>query len=174
MLGYAVASRLLGKQRAFALASERLAVHSGQLGIYIRQAFYRHTTAGIGRDVCFGFMSVFSKPAVRIGQRVYIGRFCSIGWADIHDDVMLADGVQVLSGRHQHGSTAEQGQLLRDNAQQYQKITIDRGAWIGAGAIIMADVGEGGRRRCGSGRRQACPSLCQGRRRARQADRIAG
>ncbi len=143
MLGYAVASRLLGRQRAFALASERLAVRSGQLGIYIRQAFYRHTTAGIGRDVCFGFMSVFSKPTVRIGQRVYIGRFCSIGWADIHDDVMLADGVQVLSGRHQHGSTAEQGQLLRDNAQQYQKITIDRGAWIGAGAIIMADVGEG-------------------------------
>ena len=143
LIGYATASVLLGKERAFTLASERLAVRGGQLGIYIRQAFYRHTTAGIGLDVCFGFMSVFSKPAVRIGQRVYIGRFCSIGWADIHDDVMLADGVQVLSGRHQHGSSTQRNILLRDNAQKYQKISIGRGAWIGAGAVVMADVAEG-------------------------------
>lgn len=143
LLGYALGSALLGKERAFALASEKLAVRGGQLGIYIRQAFYRYTTGGVGRDVCFGFMSVFSKPAVRIGQRVYIGRFCSIGWADIQDDVMLADGVQVLSGRHQHGTGSAQGQPVRDNAQTYKKITLGRGAWIGAGAVVMADVGAG-------------------------------
>ncbi len=113
------------------------------MGIYTRQAFYRYTASGVGRDVCFGFMSVFSKPAARIGHRVYIGRFCSVGWADIHDDVMLADGVQVLSGRHQHGASSRGGMALRENVQAYKKVTIGRGAWIGAGAVVMADVGEG-------------------------------
>lgn len=143
LIGYEMASAAMGKERAFSLASEKLAVRGGQMGVYVRQAFYRYTTAGVGRDVCFGFMAVFSKPAVRIGHRVYIGRFCSIGWADIRDDAMLADGVQVLSGRHQHGATPRRGRWLRDNVQTFRKVTIGRGAWIGAGAVVMADVGEG-------------------------------
>lgn len=142
LIGYELASVLMGKDRAFSLACEKLATRSGQLGIYTRQAFYRHTTAGVGRDVCVGFMSVFSKPGVRLGNRVYIGRFCSVGWADIRDDVMLADGVQVLSGRRQHGTASVRGLALRDNVQTFKKVTIGRGAWIGAGAIVMADVGE--------------------------------
>ena len=146
LAGYWLWSRLLGKERAFALSSEHLARRAGVLGVYTRQAFYRYTTGGVGRDVCIGFMSVFSKPALRIGQRVYIGRFCSIGWAVLQDDVMLADGVQVLSGRHQHGtgqSTKRGEQLIRDNEQTYRCVTIGRGAWIGAGAVVMADVGAG-------------------------------
>jgi acetyltransferase-like isoleucine patch superfamily enzyme len=143
LIGYELATVLMGRERAFSLASEKLAVRGGQSGIYARQAFYRYTTAGIGRDVCFGFMSVFSKPSVRIGHRVYIGRFCSVGWADIRDDVMLADGAQVLSGRHQHGSAPRRGRALRDNVQTFKQVTIGRGAWIGAGAVVMADVGEG-------------------------------
>lgn len=143
LLGYVLGARVLGRERAFALSSEHLAKRAGLLGIYTRQAFYRHTTGGVGRDVCFGFMSVFSKPALRIGQRVYIGRFCSVGWAVLEDDVMLADGVQVLSGRHQHGNGASGGEAIRDNEQVFACVTIGRGAWIGAGAVVMADVGAG-------------------------------
>ncbi len=55
---------------------------------------------------------------------------------------MLADHVQLLSGRHQHGSN-ESTSILRDNEQIFQTITIGKGAWIGAGAIVMANVGEG-------------------------------
>jgi acetyltransferase-like isoleucine patch superfamily enzyme len=103
---------------------------------------------------------------------------CTIGLATIGDDVMLADGVQVLSGRHQHGSGTGEGDALgatalgatgglsagavdacngtggqaasgtraatlRDNEQQFSRVTIGKGAWLGAGAIVMADVGEG-------------------------------
>jgi acetyltransferase-like isoleucine patch superfamily enzyme len=32
---------------------------------------------------------------------------------------------------------------MRDNAQTFKQVTIGRGAWIGAGAVVMADVGEG-------------------------------
>jgi acetyltransferase-like isoleucine patch superfamily enzyme len=30
---------------------------------------------------------------------------------------------------------------LRDNPQSYEKVTIGPGAWLGAGAVVMADVG---------------------------------
>lgn len=145
---YAIARRVTGEQRAFIAASERVARRPGLLGVYTRQALYRATLAGVGDDVHFGFMSLFSKPAATLGDRVYIGRFCTIGWAEIGDDVMLADGVQILSGRHQHGSADDAAnddkiETLRDQEQQFSKVTIGKGAWLGANAVIMADVGEG-------------------------------
>lgn len=143
ILCHAVARPVLGEARAFSGSSERIARLPGMLGIYARQAFYRCTLRAVGADVHFGFMSLFSKRAATIGDRVYIGRFCTIGWADLGDDVMLADGVQVLSGGHQHGSEASGSQTLRDNEQTFTQVTIGKGAWIGAGAIIMASVGEG-------------------------------
>jgi acetyltransferase-like isoleucine patch superfamily enzyme len=133
----------IGPDRAFTGASESIARVPGVIGVYARQFFYKGTLAKVGVDVHFGFMSLFSKRAATIGDRVYIGRFCTIGWAEIGDDVMLADGVQVLSGRHQHGREAASGEALRDNEQVFTKVTIGKGAWLGAGAIVMADVGEG-------------------------------
>lgn len=134
---------VMGPTSGFLLASERIAKRSGQLGIYARQAYYARTLASVGSDVYFGFMSLFSKRQATIGNRVYIGRFCTIGWADIGDDVMLADGVQILSGRHQHGSETPDGETLQDNQQSFEKVSIGKGAWLGANSVIMADVGEG-------------------------------
>ena len=141
LIGYHLGRGLLGAQRALAMTSESIARVPGLIGVYTRQAFYRRTLTAVGRDVHFGFMSLFSRPEAVIGDRVYIGRFCVIGHAQIGDDAMLADGVQILSGRHQHGSGSRHGRPLRDNAHHYVKVTIGRGAWIGAGAIVMADVG---------------------------------
>jgi len=143
LICHALSWALMGEAKAFSAASECIARIPGFIGIYTRQAFYRRTLARVGVDVHFGFMSLFSKSQATLGNRVYIGRFCTIGWADIGDEVMLADGVQVLSGGRQHGSTPMGDATLRDNAQEFIKVTIGRGAWIGAGAIVMADVGEG-------------------------------
>jgi len=143
LIGYGLCMPWLGRERAFSLASERLALVPGLMGIYTRQVFYGWTADRVGADVCFGFMSVFSKPGIRLGEGVYVGRFCSIGLAEVEDHVMIADGVQVLSGRHQHGTNTRAGQLLKDNTPNYEKVTLGQGAWIGAGAVVMADVGEG-------------------------------
>ena len=143
MARYSLGKIVLGEARAFGAVSERASLIPGFLGVYTRQALYRWTLAGVGRDVYFGFLSTFSKTGAKLGDRVYLGRYCTVGWAEIGDDVMLADGVQVLSGRHQHGSEAAGGATLRDNEQTFSKVAIGKGAWIGAGAIVMADVGEG-------------------------------
>ncbi len=134
---------VLGPERAFICISESIAGWTGPLGNFVRQSFYKRTLAHVGEDVHFGFMSLFSKRQAALGDRVYIGRFCTIGWARIGDDAMLADGVQILSGRHQHGSESSESATLRDNEQTFSQVTIGKGAWLGAGAIIMADVGEG-------------------------------
>lgn len=131
---YVLLRAAMGERRAFISMSEEVSKFPGWGGIYARQAFYKHVLDHVGEDVYFGFLSLFSKPQARLGNRVYIGRFCSIGWVDIGDDALLADGVQVLSGRHQHGEGDE---------QHFEKVTIGKKAWIGAGAIVMADVGEG-------------------------------
>ena len=131
----------MGQPRAFSMASERIARIPGVLGIYARQRFYRVFLPSVGQDVHFGFMSLLSKPETTIGDRVYIGRYCCIGWAKIGEQAILADGVQVLSGRHQHGKEAVEGHPIHDNPLEFACISIGSGAWIGAGAIIMADVG---------------------------------
>ena len=61
------------------------------------------------------------------------GGSASIGSAQIGDGVKLADGVQVLSGRHQH---TDRGAL------RLTTVTIGDGAWIGTNAVVMNDVGE--------------------------------
>lgn len=140
---YRLSCQVMGQQRAMTSLSESIARRPGMMGNYVRQAVYGRVLSRVGRDVTFGFMSLLSKPQASIGNRVYIGRFCTLGWVTLEDDVMLADAVQILSGARQHGSEAGEGQTLHDNEQQFSLVTIGKGAWIGANAVVMADVGAG-------------------------------
>lgn len=142
-LGYRLLRLCVDDRAAFSAASERISRAPGYLGVYARRAFYQRTLTSCGRDVFFGFGCLLSKPEARLGDRVYIGRHCLLGWAVIEDQAMLADGVQVLSGRHHHnrpGASTNAG-AAHDAAVHYEKVTVGRGAWIGAGAIVLADVG---------------------------------
>ncbi|MCE9556459.1 MAG: acyltransferase [Planctomycetes bacterium] len=142
LVAYWIFQRLLGR-RAFGSSSESIARVPGLRGVYLRQAFYRRTLVQCGQDVYFGWQSVFSMPEAKVGERAYIGRFCSIGYADIGEGALLADGVQILSGGHEHEESADPHGVIQDQAQSYRCVRIGAGAWIGASAVIMADVGAG-------------------------------
>lgn len=139
-LRYTLLRRLLGDERALSLTSERAARQPGLLGLTTRQAFYRRVLEACGNDAHFGYQTLLSKPDARIGDRVYLGRFCTVGRVTIGDDARIADGVQLLSGRRHHGSS-DNGVNLAD--VNHETITIGKGAWIGANAVVMADVGDG-------------------------------
>jgi maltose O-acetyltransferase len=57
----------------------------------------------------------------------------------IGDGTLLASGVQILSGQHQHaretsGSSFQAGKFVR--------VSIGPDSWIGASATVMADLGS--------------------------------
>ncbi|MEO0965884.1 MAG: acyltransferase [Planctomycetota bacterium] len=132
--------RTHGDDRALQLAGEAVSGIAGMRGVWARAAFYRWTLAGFGERVCIGCGSHVSKTATTVGDGVYIGRYCGVGLADLADGCMLSDGVQVLSGGRQHGAD---GSARDDDTMSYRRVRIGRGAWIGANAVVMADVGDG-------------------------------
>ncbi|MEM7404413.1 MAG: acyltransferase [Pseudomonadota bacterium] len=138
---YRLMSRLVDEPRAFMAASESLAGSSGLWGVYVRQAFYSQALAACGKDVYIGWQTMFSMSQAKLGEGCYIGHRCGLGYADVGAKVMLADGVQVLSGGKEHGTTAEEGETHQDLPQTFNQVTIGEGAWIGTNAVIMADVG---------------------------------
>jgi len=139
-LRYALLRKAVGDDRALSLTSERAAAIPGLLGLYTRQAFYSRALDACGSDVHFGYQTLLSKRDAQLGDRVYLGRFCTVGRVTIGSDTRIADGVQLLSGRHHHG-TAQQG--VNTSSANHDRITIGQNVWIGANAIVMADVGEG-------------------------------
>lgn len=137
---YYIGQGIVGDQ-AFSSASESIAKKTGNWGVFMRQAFYRKLLLTCGSDVYIGWGTVFSMREASLGNRVFIGRNCNIGFGCIGDDVMLADSVIVLSGGREHSMDVCAG-VMHDQKQVFRKTTIGAGTWIGAGSTIMADVGK--------------------------------
>lgn len=93
------------------------------------------------KDSTIGFGTLITHSEAEIGDRVYIGARCIIGMATIESDTMLADHVQLLSGKRQHGTDVSKGPF-QNQPQTLTQIKIGKGCWIGANAVVMADVGE--------------------------------
>jgi len=132
---------VLGKDRALEGSTQLLAMLPGLCGEYVRRAFLAwmiaecHTSA----TICFG--TILSKTATRIGENAYVGPYCSLGSVTIERDALIATGVHILSGGRIHG-TADPTRPIREQEGDFIHITIGAGCWIGAGAVIMADVGR--------------------------------
>lgn len=111
-------------------------------GVYARGAFYRRTLSAVGRDLYFGYMTLFSKPDARLGDHVFVGRFCTAGRVSLQDEAMVGGGVQMLSGRRQHGRESSDGRSLQGSPRGVVRVVGGRAARVGAGSIIIADVGR--------------------------------
>lgn len=132
---------VLGKDRALEGSTQLLALLPGLCGQYVRRAFLAWTIAECHptATICFG--TILSKTATRIGANAYVGPFCTLGSVTIERDVLLATGVHVLSGGRMHG-TADLSKPIREQEGEFVHVTMGAGCWIGAGAVVMADVGR--------------------------------
>lgn len=131
--------RLPGVYRLFAHLA---ALSPGLPGDYLRIAYYRWTLASCSLDSRVEFGSFFAHPEAAVGRGVYIGSYCVFGRARIGDRTQIASGVQILSGRRQHARTAE-GAITGAEQGVFETVTVGADCWLGAAAIVMADVGEG-------------------------------
>ncbi|MBZ5632295.1 MAG: acyltransferase [Acidobacteriia bacterium] len=128
--------------RVFEFFAHLVALAPGLPGSYLRTAYYAMTLRSCSLESHIGMGSFFAHPQASVGNRVYIGSLCVLGQTDIGDRTQIASGVQILSGRRQHGRSQE-GRIEGAEEGVFEVIPIGSDCWIGAGAIVMAEIGEG-------------------------------
>ena len=133
---------VVGKNVALCDMTEFLALFPGLPGRYLRTAFLSMAIEKCHHSVSVGFGTTFSKCGARLEKNVYIGANCSIGLATIHESALIASGVYVTSGAGQHG-IEDVAVPIRDQGGVNRRVVLGSGCWIGANAVVMADVGTG-------------------------------
>jgi acetyltransferase-like isoleucine patch superfamily enzyme len=132
---------LMGHDRAFQASCEWLSIVPGFVGQYTRRAFLTATAEGCGPDVVIGVGCKFATPSVRLDANAYVGPDCTLGWVHVERDVMIAAGAHIPSGPRTHG--IERLDIsMRDQPGTHVRVHVREGAWIGNGAIVLADVGR--------------------------------
>ena len=127
-------------QTGFAFFAQHFAGYSGIVGSYLRVAYYQLTLEKVGHDCHIALGSFFANPQSSMGNRVGIGAYCVLGQVSLGDGTILATGVQVISGSRQH--LRDENGYLTDVGRSFDRTTIGKECWIGAGAIVMADLGD--------------------------------
>ncbi len=133
-------ARVVGSERSFIAMSQLLSLFPDGAGTLVRRAFYQRTVEAFSDTCAISFGSVLTKPGARFGEHVYVGPSCSLGLVTVDRDVLIGDGVRVSSGSKQHG-TADLSVAIREQAGSFERVHIGAAAWIGSGAIVLADVG---------------------------------
>ncbi len=112
----------------------------GLLGDYARISYYHLTLEECPLDSRIQFGSFFVHPQARMGHNVYIGIYCVLGRTSIGDRAHIASGTQILSGAKQHGRDSK-GRILGSELGIFETVVIGEDGWVGAGALVMAEVG---------------------------------
>jgi acetyltransferase-like isoleucine patch superfamily enzyme len=123
----------------FTFFAHGFATAPGGVGDYLRGGYYRMTLKSFDLTSRISFGSFFAHPEAQIGKNVYIGSYCILGRVSIGDGTLLASGVQVLSGQHQH---TRSGEVEAFSGGEFVQVSIGSDSWIGAAATVMANVGS--------------------------------
>ncbi|MDL2274580.1 acyltransferase [Desulfosarcina sp. OttesenSCG-928-G10] len=141
-LWWNVTSLFLGAERAFQGSSQFCALFPGTIGSLFRAAFYRLSLPESSQSTVIGFLSTFSHPEARLEKHVSCGACCNIGWTHIGEHCIIGSHVCITSGKKQHAFNASD-KPIRLQGGEKTRVMIGRDCWIGASAVIMADIGEG-------------------------------
>ena len=127
---------------AYTFFAQVYALAPGLPGDYLRIAFCKLTLEECSLSSRVSFGSFFAHRETRLGANAYIGSYCVIGRAAIGERAQIASGVQILSGSRQHVRD-EDGEISGAEQGIFTTVGIGAHCWIGAAAVVMADVGEG-------------------------------
>jgi len=142
LLGYWTTAIVVGRNRALESTSQLLSLFPGISGQYLRRAFLQRVLASCHHTTLVEFGTLFSQSGAILDENVYVGTRCQLGLVHLQRDVLLASAVQIPSGGKTHYFD-DPTKPIRDQGGERRMVTIGAGAWIGTGAIVLADVGKG-------------------------------
>jgi virginiamycin A acetyltransferase len=124
----------------FRLFAQAFALIPGVPGDWLRVGYYVLTLRRCSLDLRVSFGSYFAHSSSAVDDSVYIGAYCIIGTCNIGARTQIASHVEILSGRYQHSRDAE-GRVTGPHQEDLVPLNIGEDCWIGARALVMADVG---------------------------------
>jgi len=142
LVGFWTNAALVGRNRALESSSQLLSLFPGIAGQYLRRAFLQRVLAGCHHSALVEFGTLFSQSGAILDANVYVGTRCQLGLVHLERDVLLASAVQIPSGGKTHYFD-DATKPIREQGGERKMVTIGAGAWIGTGAIVLADVGKG-------------------------------
>lgn len=126
----------------FHICTHIIALLPGLPGAFLRRGFYSLTLDECSLHCHIGFGSIFSHRFTTVGKHVYIGSYSIIGSAELGDHCLIGSRVSILSGKALH-VLGEDGMWTPYSAERLSQVKLAKNVWVGEGAIIAADIGEG-------------------------------
>jgi acetyltransferase-like isoleucine patch superfamily enzyme len=114
----------------------------GKSGMFLRRAYYRLTLDCCASNFYIGFGALFTHRCALVEKDAYIGAYALVGSARLGEGCLIGSRASLLSGTKQH-ALDEQGRWGPCDKTRLRQIKIGDYAWIGEGAIVMANVGAG-------------------------------
>jgi acetyltransferase-like isoleucine patch superfamily enzyme len=141
VLSFALRATVVGRDRAIQSSTQLLALVPGLTGQYLRRAFLTRTLDACHHTAVVEFGTTFSQAGARLDARVYIGPGCHVGLVHVERDVLIGAGVHIPSGSRTH-RIDDPTESIRNQPSGRRLVRIGAGSWIGAAAVVMADVGS--------------------------------
>lgn len=142
LASYWLKAAVAGRGPALESRSQLLSLWPGLTGQYLRRAFLQRVLARCHPTATVEFGTFFSQPGAMLDENVYVGPRCILGLVHLERDVLLAAGVQIPSGGNTHYFD-DPTKPIREQGGERRLVTVGAGAWVGSGAIVLADVGKG-------------------------------
>jgi virginiamycin A acetyltransferase len=126
----------------FVTCSQLLSLFPYLVGTIVRYEFYRFTLRRCGHNVMVGFGTTLLYRDIEIGDNVLIGMYNTVHHCDFGSWVLTAEGCRFLSGaRYHHFDRMDVPMALQGGS--LRRIHVADDCWIGANAVVMADVASG-------------------------------
>jgi virginiamycin A acetyltransferase len=130
-----------GSEAAYQFWSHVFSLLPGLPGLSLRRAFYRLTLDHCHPDFYIGFGALFTHRQAHVEAGVYIGPYALVGSSRLGRGSMIGSRASLLSGTDLHEMDHSTGSWTPYHHTRLRQILVGEHAYIGEGAIIMANIG---------------------------------